>query len=133
MFQARVGKLEDPLLHLQQKRNDEDRVNLQCDHARRFSDSSVERMRLPSLPLVPLGRHGTQCSTWQNMKFKHIQSDVRERSQEKMYGIRNQSNICLATLRQPVTPDIEMFDRKSKWRKRRQFPDQAKATEIVFV
>ena len=80
-LQAYTGKLADPLLQQQDQCNEEDRVAVACVLGERLSDREIEAMRLPSLPLVPLGRHGTKCSTWQGMKFTDIQSDVRVRSQ----------------------------------------------------
>ena len=69
------------MLQQQDQRNEEDRVALACIFGERLPGKEIEAMRLPPLPLVPLGRHGTECSTWQGMKFTDIQSDVRVRSQ----------------------------------------------------
>ena len=79
--QAAPGKLADPLLHLQDKRNEEERVVLACNLGETLSNKEIEYRRLPDLPLIPLGRHGTKCSSWLDMELTDIQSDVRVRSQ----------------------------------------------------
>lgn len=81
-LKAVTEKLADPLVHQQHKRNDEDRVVFACDSSRnRLTDRDTEERRLPKKPLVPLGRHATECNTWLDMKLYDIQSDVRLRSQ----------------------------------------------------
>ena len=64
------------------KRNEEDRVAYACDSSsNNLTDKQIDEKRLPKKPLVPLGRHDTECNTWLNMKLYDIQSHVRQRSQ----------------------------------------------------
>lgn len=119
-IKAVTEKLNDPLLHQQHKRNEEDRVVLACDLGIRLTDKQVEYLHLPPLPLVPLGRHGTKCSTWLDMKLTDIQSDVRLRSQGRRYSMRNNSSAFVQETDESMT-DLEIFDKRNKWRKRRQF------------
>ena len=65
-----MNNLSNVLLHFQ-------RVVLACDLGEQLSDKEVEAQRLPKPPLIPLGRHGTVCSTWLDMELTDIQSDVR--------------------------------------------------------
>ena len=76
-----MTKPDDPLLFQQSKRNEEDRITVACETGEQLTDEEIEKGRLPPLPLVPLGRHGTECSTWLAMKLHDIQSDLRHRSQ----------------------------------------------------
>jgi len=46
----------------------------------KMSDKEIEEMHLPPAPLVPLGRHGTECNTWLRMQLHDIDSGVRKRS-----------------------------------------------------
>lgn len=45
-----------------------------------MSDKEIEKKHLPPAPLVPLGRHGTECKTWLRMQLHDIDSGVRMRS-----------------------------------------------------
>ena len=45
-----------------------------------MSDKQLEEIHLPSAPLVPLGRHGTECNTWLRMQLHDIDSGVRRGS-----------------------------------------------------
>eukprot|EP00794_Sanderia_malayensis_P000427 gene427-1068_t len=74
-------KSNDPLVHQFTKRNEEDKILLTCKTGLQYSDSEIERSRLPPLPLVPLGRHGTEGKDWLAMELHDIHSDVRQRSQ----------------------------------------------------
>lgn len=132
-LKACVPKLDDPLLQQQHKRNDEDRAAIACSTGQRLSDTAVEKQRLPALPLVPLGRHGTSCNTWLGMKLTDIQSDVRLRAQERLNNQhqRNHSNAPLHECKEQVT-ELEIFDRKNKWRKRRQFPITHNTADLLI-
>lgn len=77
IFQAETSKLQDPLLSQDRARSAEDRVILRCTTGRNFTDSDIKTIRLPPLPMVPLGRHGTQCTTWLEMPMGDIESPVR--------------------------------------------------------
>jgi len=126
-IKAVTEKLADPLLHQQRKRNDEDRVVYACDSSRhRLTDRDIDENRLPKKPLVPLGRHDTECNTWLDMKLYDIQSHVRLRSQERLYGIRNVSRACLHDVSGEKIKS-EVFSGRERWRKRRQFPTKRTA------
>ncbi|XP_071476681.1 protein FAM228B-like [Diadema antillarum] len=75
---------EDPTLHQERERNNEDRTILACQTGEVLQDKAVERHRLPPLPLVPLGRHGTECATWLAMPLHDIESPVRLASRRRM-------------------------------------------------
>jgi len=125
-LKAAPGKLADPLLHLQDKRNEEERVVLACNLGETLSNKEIEYRRLPDLPLIPLGRHGTKCSSWLDMELTDIQSDVRVRSQERRFGIRNNSNVFLYDNGQPEKDSD--FASNPSWQKKRQFPEKYDTT-----
>ena len=79
-FQAITKKLNDPLLSQGSTRLEEDRTVVRCVTGNTMSDKEIEEMRLPPAPLVPLGRHGTECNTWLRMQLHDIDSGVRKRS-----------------------------------------------------
>lgn len=59
------------------ERTDEDRTILRCNTGITYSDKDIESIKLPPLPLVPLGRHGTENKTWLAMPMHNIESPVR--------------------------------------------------------
>lgn len=79
-FQAITKKLNDPLISQGSTRLEEDRTVVRCVTGDTLSDKEIEEMRLPPAPLVPLGRHGTECNTWLRMQLHDIDSGVRKRS-----------------------------------------------------
>jgi len=125
-LKAATGKLADPLLHLQDKHNDEERTVLACELGETLSDKEIEARRLPKLPLIPLGRHGTLCSTWLDMELTDIQSDVRLRSQVRRDGTpRNKSTFTFNEEGQDA--NIENLDGGTNvgmWQKKKQFPEK---------
>lgn len=134
-IKAVTEKLEDPLLHQQYKRNEEDRVVYACDNGIMLTEKQIEEKRLPKKPLVPLGRHDTECSTWLDMKLYDIQSEVRLRSQDRLYGVRNISNTCLHDISmEEKTADSSQQNSnsgKSIWKKRRQFTRRQDTLKLV--
>ncbi len=76
-WQAETPQLQDPLLSCERKRSDEDRVLFRCMTGSTLTDRDLDQVRLPPLPLVPLGRHGTDCHTWLEMPMGQIESPVR--------------------------------------------------------
>ena len=78
--QAETDRLRDPLLSQQRARSAEDRVVFRCLTGQRFTDSDIESVKLPLLPLVPQGRHGTTSNTWLAMPLGDIESPVRKAS-----------------------------------------------------
>lgn len=79
-FQAITKKLDDPLISQGSTRLDEDRTVVRCVTGDTMSDKEIEELHLPPAPLVPLGRHGTECNTWLRMQLHDIDSGVRKRS-----------------------------------------------------
>lgn len=79
-FQAITKKLDDPLISQGSTRLDEDRTVVRCATGDTMSDKEIEELHLPPAPLVPLGRHGTECNTWLRMQLHDIDSGVRKRS-----------------------------------------------------
>ncbi|XP_072018920.1 protein FAM228B-like [Amphiura filiformis] len=86
---ATTGALNDPLIAQRRERNDEDRMVIRCYTGQSLSEKAVEQSRLPPLPLVPLGRHGTECKTWLAMPLHDIESPVRHMSRRRMKGVFN--------------------------------------------
>lgn len=80
IFQAITKKLDDPLISQGTTRLEEDRTMVRCITGDTMSDKEIEDIRLPPAPLVPLGRHGTECNTWLRMQLHDIDSGVRKRS-----------------------------------------------------
>ena len=72
--------MNDPLIAQGCVRMEEDKDIIRCITGETFSDLDVEKVRLPPQPLVPLGRHGTECRTWLRMQLHDIDSGVRYRS-----------------------------------------------------
>ena len=76
-LQAETEFLQDPLLNQERQRNNEDRVIFRCMTGTTLTDKDLQAIRLPRLPLVPLGRHGTHCNSWLSMPMGDIESPVR--------------------------------------------------------
>ncbi|CAL1532798.1 unnamed protein product [Lymnaea stagnalis] len=85
--------LKDPLLTLSRKRAEEERTILQCSTGYKYSDKDVETVKLPPLPLIPLGRHGVDSRKWLQMPLTNIESESRMRSRNRMLGINTKSLI----------------------------------------
>lgn len=85
-LKARFTKREDPLHSFERRRNHEDKTILRCETGIVYRDSDVRARRVPIPPLVPLGRHGTECSTWSAMPLRDIESPYRRRSRARMVG-----------------------------------------------
>lgn len=86
---AVTGPLSDPLISQRRDRNEEDRTIVRCYTGQTLSDAAMEQSRLPPLPLVPLGRHGTENRTWLAMPLHDIESSARLRSRRRMHGAFN--------------------------------------------
>lgn len=77
-MQARTGgPLNDPLLFQERERNREDAVAFRFATGRSVRCKDAGKIRLPVLPLVPLGRHGTSWKMWNDMHLGQIDSEVR--------------------------------------------------------
>ena len=76
-FQAEVDGIKDPLLLQERERYAEERTILRCEMGSKLSDRDIQQIQLPPLPLVPLGRHGTESTTWVAMPLSYIESPAR--------------------------------------------------------
>lgn len=85
--------LLDPLISQGRERNEEERTILRCLTGYRYSDRDIEQVKLPAMPLVPLGRHGTDSIRWLEMPLSNIESTPRVASRKRMYGIFNTSQV----------------------------------------
>lgn len=77
MLVAETSTLGDPLLMTERQRCGEERVIVRCMTGSTLKDRDLQQIRLPPVPLVPLGRHGTGCDTWLAMPIADIESPVR--------------------------------------------------------
>ena len=76
-----------------------------------MSDKEIEEMRLPPAPLVPLGRHGTECNTWLRMQLHDIDSGVRKRSGSVAKITTNYILIIIFTSLLLTTGNLSVLDR----------------------
>jgi len=72
--------LQDPLISQGRQRSEEDRTILRCLTGYRYSDRDIEQVKMPPMPLVPLGRHGTNSVRWLEMPLSNIESTPRQAS-----------------------------------------------------
>ncbi|CAH1229795.1 Hypp251 [Branchiostoma lanceolatum] len=96
-LKAQTSLLRDPLISQGRERTDEDRTVIRCLTGKTLSERDVEQHRLPQLPLVPLGRHGTECQTWLAMPLTDINSDTRQKSRRRMHGNYSTSHFDFPT------------------------------------
>ncbi|XP_061176403.1 protein FAM228B-like isoform X7 [Saccostrea echinata] len=83
----------DPLLSQGRERSAEERTILRCMTGNDYTDKDIEQVKLPPLPLVPLGRHGTDSIRWLEMPLHNIESTPRMASRRRMHGTFNQSQL----------------------------------------
>lgn len=80
-MQATLDKpLRDPTLLQGDARDTEDQTIIRCTSGSKYRGKSLDTIRLPTLPLVPKGRHGTENDTWLAMPLTDIESPVRQTS-----------------------------------------------------
>ncbi|XP_033741138.1 protein FAM228B-like isoform X2 [Pecten maximus] len=91
--QVSTAALRDPLLSQGRQRSAEDRTILRCITGYNYTDKDLEQVKLPPLPLVPLGRHGTDSLKWLEMPLHNIESTPRLASRRRMRGTFNTSNL----------------------------------------
>ena len=58
-MQVQTQKFRDPLLSQGRERSEEERTILRCMTGYNYTDKDIDQVKLPPLPLVPLGRQGT--------------------------------------------------------------------------
>lgn len=104
-LQARTGRLHDPLLAQERQRIDEQRTIHRCQTGEVLTDDEIQKSWLPPMPLRPLGRHGTTCTTWKEMPLTLIESPIHDRSRKRMIGSLYISNIALKDLPNHVATD----------------------------
>ncbi|XP_013074467.2 protein FAM228B-like isoform X1 [Biomphalaria glabrata] len=92
-IKIKTGVLRDPLLTLGRKQAEEERAILRCMTGHKYSDKDIEMVKLPTLPLVPQGRHGVDSRKWLQMPLNNIESAPREKSRNRMWGLSTKSTI----------------------------------------
>ncbi|XP_033741139.1 protein FAM228B-like isoform X3 [Pecten maximus] len=92
-YKVSTAALRDPLLSQGRQRSAEDRTILRCITGYNYTDKDLEQVKLPPLPLVPLGRHGTDSLKWLEMPLHNIESTPRLASRRRMRGTFNTSNL----------------------------------------
>ncbi|XP_076825891.1 protein FAM228B-like [Clavelina lepadiformis] len=118
-LKARTCRLHDPLLVSERRRIAEDKVIIRCETGEVEPDSVVLARRLPPSPLVPLGRHETNCSTWLAMSLIDMESPERNRSRLRITRTSNLANIDFSTWNKTTAPEVA--DRELRIQKRRRF------------
>lgn len=76
-FKIATKAFRDPLLSQGRERSAEERTILRCLTGNEYTDKDIEQVKLPPLPLVPLGRHGTDSVRWLEMPLHNIESTPR--------------------------------------------------------
>lgn len=122
-IKIRTENLSDPLLTLSRQRSEEDRTIMRCTTGQNYSDFDLEQVRLPPLPLVPLGRHGTNSCRWLEMPLTHIESPVRERSRLRMSGNNTKTGIDFAAWSK-IEYDAKIVARELQIPRRKAFAEQ---------
>ncbi|XP_053315864.1 protein FAM228B-like [Spea bombifrons] len=80
----------DPLLYPFQKRIEEERVVLRCETGRLYSAKEINELKLPK---IPFDRRKVNSAEWLKAPVSYIESDVRQKSRQKMRGTHLKSNI----------------------------------------
>ncbi|XP_076079721.1 protein FAM228B-like isoform X4 [Mytilus galloprovincialis] len=91
--QVQTQKFRDPLLSQGRERSEEERTIMRCMTGYNYTDKDIDQVKLPPLPLVPLGRHGTDSIKWLQMPLHNIESTPRMASRRRMQGVFNQCNV----------------------------------------
>lgn len=114
--------LHDPLISQGRQRNEEDRTILRCLTGYRYSDKDIEQVKMPAMPLVPLGRHGTDSIRWLKMPLSNIESTPRLASRKRMCGKFNDTEIDFEVWTK--TPyNHAAVDKELQIQKKRQYPE----------
>lgn len=118
---AKTGPLRDPLSDQARQRNDEDRDILRCETGSTLADHDLSQIRLPPLPLVPQGRHGTECSGWLGMPMGDIESPIRMASRRRMKGVYNNTKIDFQAWTKPPTTANSLHEEEIQTQKKRSY------------
>lgn len=81
-MQVQTQKFRDPLLSQGRERSEEERTILRCMTGYNYTDKDIDQVKLPPLPLVPLGRQGTDSIKWLQMPLHNIESTPRMASRQ---------------------------------------------------
>ncbi|XP_011435674.2 protein FAM228B isoform X1 [Magallana gigas] len=92
-YKIATKAFRDPLLSQGRERSAEERTILRCLTGNDYTDKDIEQVKLPPLPLVPLGRQGTDSVRWLEMPLHNIESTPRMASRRRMHGTFNQSQL----------------------------------------
>jgi len=122
-----IKKPKDPLLFQGEKRNEEEKVTIHCETGLKLTDSELEKIRLPPLPLVPLGRHGTDCNDLIAMGLNVIDSESRPKRQQSSLDVRSKESLDFEVWKKlPV--NVDLVDKELRSQKKRQFRAKYKTT-----
>ncbi|KAL5009521.1 hypothetical protein ScPMuIL_011826 [Solemya velum] len=123
--------LRDPLLSQGRERTEEERAILRCMTGYRFSDRDIEQVKLPPLPMVPLGRHGTDSKSWLEMPYTNIESTPRRASRRRMQGSFNNTEINFEQWSKSHY-DFNFVDKELSIQKKRMFENKPPPPEICL-
>lgn len=117
--------LHDPLISQGRERAEEERTILRCMTGYRYSDKDIDQVKMPRMPLVPLGRHGTDSVRWLKMPLSNIESTPRLASRKRMFGVFNKSKIDFDVWsRTPYNHNA--VDKELQIQKKRQYSEDQK-------
>ncbi|XP_069126695.1 protein FAM228B-like isoform X2 [Argopecten irradians] len=117
-YKVSTAALRDPLLSQGRQRSAEDRTILRCITGYTYTDKDLEQVKLPPLPLVPLGRHGTDSLKWLEMPLHNIESTPRIASRRRMRGTFNTSNLDYSTWEKTPQDNHQRYKEMQIQRKR---------------
>ncbi|XP_060597950.1 uncharacterized protein LOC132751747 isoform X3 [Ruditapes philippinarum] len=120
--QIETRPLHDPLISQGRQRSEEDRTILRCVTGYRYSDKDIEQVKMPAMPLVPLGRHGTDSIAWLKMPLINIESSPRMASRRRMSGKFNDTKIDFGEWSKAQYSHAEV-DRELQIQKKRNYPE----------
>ncbi|KAK3608393.1 hypothetical protein CHS0354_035390 [Potamilus streckersoni] len=121
--QVETRLLRDPLLSQGRDRNEEERTILRCMTGHHYTDKDIEQIKLPPLPLVPLGRHGADSISWLEMPLGNIESTPRKMSRRRMHGIFNDNQLNFEEWSK-IQYNHEATDKELKIQKKRSFKEK---------
>lgn len=127
-----TGAFRDPLLSQGRQRSAEDRTILRCLTGYEYTDKDIEQVKLPPLPLVPLGRHGTDSIKWLQMPLHNIESTPRMASRKRMLGIFNRGNVNFVEWSQVPVDTVMQIDKEMQLQKKRMYKETPPFRKVYF-
>ncbi|KAJ8314988.1 hypothetical protein KUTeg_007138 [Tegillarca granosa] len=127
-----TGAFRDPLLSQGRQRSAEDRTILRCLTGYEYTDKDIEQVKLPPLPLVPLGRHGTDSIKWLQMPLHNIESTPRMASRKRMLGIFNKGNVNFVEWSQVPVDTVMQIDKEMQLQKKRMYKETPPFRKVYF-